>query len=156
MTGSEMDEIYLIPMQQQMLAAQQELRDCNAYSVRFGLTLRENDIAELVASRAEALRAAGRIEFGGGILPKLIRAFCDSPFIMQEDYAAMLAELQEAFYRFKNEATDRLTDDELIGLMVNAFDGRAQGSAEYLAEISLEALLRCAVDERGNNAGGLY
>ena len=156
MTGSEMDEIYLIPMQQQMLAAQQELRDCNAYSVRFGLTLRENDIAELVASRAEALRAAGRIEFGGGILPKLIRAFCDSPFIMQEDYAAMLAELQEAFYRFKNEATDRLTDDELIGLMVNAFNGRAQGSAEYLAEISLEALLRCAVDERGNTAGGLY
>ena len=156
MTGSEMDEIYLIPMQQQMLAAQQELRDCNAYSVRFGLTLRENDIAELVAGRAEALRAAGRIEFGGGILPKLIRAFCDSPFIMQEDYAAMLAELQEAFYRFKNEATDRLTDDELIGLMVNAFNGRAQGSAEYLAEISLEALLRCAVDERGNNAGGLY
>lgn len=151
-----MDEMYLIPMQQQTLAAQRELRDCNAYSGRFGLTLRESEIAELVESRAEALRASGRIEFGGGILPKLIRAICDSPFIMQEDYAAVLSELQEAFYRFKNETMDRLTDDELIGLMVKAFNERAQGSAEYLAEMSLEALTRCAEDERGNRAGGLY
>ena len=150
-----MDEMYLIPMQQ-TLTAQRELRDCNAYSGRFGLTLRENEIAELVESRAEALRASGRIEFGGGILPKLIRALCDSPFIMQEDYAAVLSELQEAFYRFKNEAMDRLTDDELIGLMVKVFNGHAQGSAEYLAEMSLEALARCAGDERGNSAGGLY
>ena len=151
-----MDEMYLIPMRQQTLAAQRELQACNAYSARFGLTLRENEIAELVESRAEALRAAGRIEFGGGILPKLIRAICDSPFIMQEDYAAVLSELQEAFYRFKNETMDRLTDDELIALMVKAFNGRAQGSAEYLAEMSLEALVRCAGDKRGNSAGGLY
>ena len=148
--------MYLIPMRQQTLAAQWELRGCNAYSGRFGLTLRENEIAELVESRAEALRAAGRIEFGGGILPKLIRAICDSPFIMQEDYAAVLSELQEAFYRFKNETMDRLTDDELIALMVKAFNGRAQGSAEYLAEMSLEALVRCAGDKRGDSAGGLY
>ena len=148
--------MYLIPMRQQTLAAQWELRGCNAYSGRFGLTLRENEIAELVESRAEALRAAGRIEFGGGILPKLIRAICDSPFIMQEDYAAVLSELQEAFYRFKNETMDRLTDDELIALMVKAFNGRAQGSAEDLAEMSLEALVRCAGDKRGDSAGGLY
>ena len=151
-----MDEMYLIPMHQQTLAARQELRGCNAYSARFGLTLRENEIAELVTSRAEALRATGRIEFGGGILPKLIRALCDSPFIMQEDYAAVLSELQEAFYRFKNEAMDRLTDDELIELMAKVFNGRAQGSAEYLAEMSLEVLTRCARDERWNSAGGLY
>lgn len=151
-----MDEIYLIPMHQQTLAARRELRDCNAYSGRFGLTLRENEIAELVAHRAEVLRATGRIEFGGGILPKLIRAFCDSPFIMQEDYAVVLAELQESFYRFKNETGDRLTDDELIELMAAAFNGRAQGSAECLSEMSLEALMRCAEDEPTNGSGGLY
>ena len=151
-----MDEMYLIPMQQQTLAAQRELRECNAYSGRFGLTLRENEIAELVACRAEALRASGRIEFGGGVLSKLIRAFCDSPFITQEDYAAVLAELQEAFYCFKNETKDRLTDDELIELMAKVFNGRAQGSAEYLSSLPAEALRRCAGDERGNSAGGLY
>ncbi len=142
----EMDEMYLIPMQQQMAAARQELRECNAYSGRFGLTLRENDIEELTASRAEALRAAGRIEFGGGILPKLIRAICDSPFIQQENYADVLAELQEIFYYFKNETRDRLTDDELIELMVKVFNGRAQGSAEYLAGLTAEALARIAGD----------
>ena len=145
MTGkSNMDEMYLIPMQQQMLAARQELRECNAYSGRFGL--HENEIAELTESRAEVLRAAGRIEFGGGILPKLIRAICDSPFIEQENYADVLAELQEIFYHFKNETRDRLTDDELIELMVRAFNGRAQGSAEYLAGLTAEALARIAGD----------
>ena len=138
--------MYLIPMRQQTLAAQRELRGCNAYSGRFGLTLRENEIAELVESRAEALRAAGRIEFGGGILPKLIRAICDSPFIEQENYADVLAELQEIFYHFKNETRDRLTDDELIKLMVRVFNGRAQGSAEYLAGLTAEALARIAGD----------
>ena len=34
-----MDEMYLIPMQKQMCAARQELRECNAYSGRFGLAL---------------------------------------------------------------------------------------------------------------------
>ena len=141
-----MDEMYLIPMQQQMSAARRELRECNAYSGRFGLTLRKNEIAELAKSRAEVLRASGRIEFGGGILPKLIRAFCGSPFIEQENYAAVLAELQEIFYYFKNETRDRLTDDELIELMVKVFNGRAQGSAEYLAGLTAEALARIAED----------
>ena len=141
-----MDEMYLIPMQQQMSAARRELRECNAYSGRFGLTLRENEIAELAESRAEVLRASGRIEFGGGILPKLIRAFCGSPFIEQENYAAVLAELQEIFYYFKNETRDRLTDDELIEIMVKVFNGRAQGSEEYLAGLTSEALARIAGD----------
>ena len=141
-----MDEMYLIPMQQQMSAARRELRECNAYSGRFGLTLFENEIAELAESRAEALRASGRIEFGGGILPKLIRAFCGSPFIEQENYADVLSELQEIFYYFKNETRDRLTDDELIELMVKVFNGRAQGSAEYLAGLTAEALARIAED----------
>ena len=41
-----MDEMYLIPMQQQVQAARKELRECNEYSGRFGLTLRENDIEQ--------------------------------------------------------------------------------------------------------------
>ena len=95
-----MENSLLFPMQQRLSAALCEVRECNAYSSRFGLILREDEIAELVQGREEALRASGRIEFGGGILPKLIRAFCDSPYIEQENYAAALAELQEAFFPF--------------------------------------------------------
>ena len=74
----------------------------------------------------------------------MIEAFCDSPYIEQENYADTLAELQEAFYYFKTEAMDRFSDDELIEYMVKVFNGRAQGSAEYLSGTSLEALARSA------------
>ena len=142
-----MDENMLLPLQQQLTLAYQEVRECNAYSSNFGLSLSETEIAELVTCRAEALRTSGRIEFGGGILPKLIQAFCDSPYINQENYADTLAELQEAFYYFKTEAMDRFSDDELIEYMVKVFNGRAQGSAEYLSGTSLEALARYARTE---------
>ena len=134
----------LLPMQQKLIAAYQEVRECNEYSENFGLVLSESEIAELVSCRAEALRASGRIEFGGGILPKLILAFCDSPYINQYNYADTIAELQEAFYWFKTEAMDRFSDEELIEFMVRVFNGRAQGSAEYLSGTSLEALARYA------------
>lgn len=154
-----MDEKMLFPMQQQITAARRELSECSAYSGKFGLTLSETEITELIAGREEALRASGRIEFGGGILPKLIRAFCGSPFIEQENYAAVLADLQEAFYYFKTEAHDRLSDDELIELMVKIFNGRAQGSVEYLTGVSPETLVRCAkggFDPHGEKAGDLF
>lgn len=138
-----MDNNMSLPVQQ-LLAAQQEIRECNEYSGRFGLTLSEKEITSLVTSRAEALRASGRIEFGGGIIPKFIKAFCDSPYIEQDNYADTLAELQEAFYYFKTEAMDRFSDDELIEYMVKVFNGRAQGSVEYLLGTSLEALARYA------------
>lgn len=139
-----MDNNIFLPLQQQLLSAHQEIRECNAYSGKFGLVLSETEITDLVTSRAEALRASGRIEFGGGILPKLIEAFCDSPYIEQENYADILAELQEAFYYFKTEAMDFFSDEELIEYMVKVFNGRAQGSAEYLSGTSLEALARYA------------
>lgn len=93
----------------------------------------ETEITGLVTSRAEALRVSGRIEFGGGILPKLIETFCDSPYFDQNNYAETLAELQEAFYYFKTEAMEQFSDDELIEYMVKVFNGRAQGSTEYLS-----------------------
>ena len=94
------DMFGIVNMQNQMLieSAKQEVRACNAMSEKFGLSLNEDEIRELVACRADALKKTGRIEFAGGILPKLIYAFCDSPYIQQENYECTLAELQEAFY----------------------------------------------------------
>ena len=122
----------------------QEIRICNEISEQFGLTLNEEEIEELVQCRSDALKNSGRVEFGGGILPKLIYAFCDSPYMEQDTYESTLAQLQEAFYYFKSEALDFYTDDELIAFMVSVFNGRAQGSAEYLTETSLVSLCRYA------------
>lgn len=143
-----------------LVNAKQEIRACNEFTERFGLTLNEKEIDELVQCRLDALKNSGRIEFGGGILPKLIFAFCDSPYIDQSNYEEILADLQEAFYYYKSDALDALTDDELIEFMVSVFNGRAQGSTEYLLGTSLNALCRYArngYDERNlDEVGDLF
>ena len=53
-----MDSNMLFPIQQHLSSALCEVRECNAYSSRFGLILREDEIAELVQGREEALRAS--------------------------------------------------------------------------------------------------
>ena len=130
--------------QMQITAAKEEIRRCNELNQLYGLTLTESDIAELVELRGQALRSTGRVEFGGGILPKLIRAFCKSPYVDPYNYATTLADLQDAFYYFKNESQDQFSDDELIEFMDKVFNGQAHGSTEVLTTISLEELCRWA------------
>lgn len=139
-----MEELSLLQMQ--LTAAKEEIRRCDELNRLYGLTLTEQDITELVQLRGEALRNTGRVEFGGGILPKLIRAFCKSPYVDSFNYAQTLGELQDAFYYFKNESGDIFSDDELIEFMERVFNGRAEGSAELLCTISLEDLCRWARD----------
>lgn len=134
----------LIPMEVQIARAKAEIRCCEECNRQYGLTLTEGDIAELVELRGKALKAAGRVEFGGGILPKLIRAFCSSPYVDRYNYPSVLGELQEAFYYFKTESQERFSDDELIEFMVRVFNGEAAGAAELLTGISLEELCRWA------------
>lgn len=129
---------------QALSAAKEEIRCCDELNKFYGLTLTEGDITELVELRGQALKNTGRVEFGGGILPKLIRAFCKSSYVDAGNYAATLGELQDAFYYFKNESGDRFSDDELIEFMEKVFNGAAHGSTEVLATISLEELCRWA------------
>lgn len=128
----------------QMEKAKEELRCCEELNKLYGLSLSEADITELVELRAQALKRTGRIEFGGGILPKLIRAFCRSGYIDPQSYAQTLGELQDAFYYFKNESGDRFSDDDLIEFMEQVFNGAAHGSTDILTTISLEELCRWA------------
>lgn len=139
-----MEELSLLQMQ--LTAAKEEIRRCDELNRLYGLTLTEDDITEMVQLRGEALRNTGRVEFGSGILPKLIRAFCKSPYVDSFNYAQTLGELQDAFYYFKNESGDIFSDDELIEFMERVFNGRAEGSAELLCTISLEDLCRWARD----------
>lgn len=131
-------------VEMELAAAETELRECDSLNRQHGLMLTEQDVVGLLQLRAEALRVTGRVEFGGGILPRLIRAFCDSPYVDEENYAEILGELQDAFYYFKNESQDRFSDDELIEFMRRAFNGRAEGSGEILCTVSLEELCRWA------------
>ncbi len=126
-------------LNQHMLA---EIRKCNDYTERFGLQLTEADIHELLENRKEALEKSGRIEFGGGVIQKIIIEFADSPFIDQDNFTETLMRLQECFYYFKNEALEELSDDELIGIMKKYYDDECQGSIEYLSTSILENYCR--------------
>ena len=116
--------------------------DMNERTAKFGLVLTEEDAKQLVEERKNSLVEKQRIEFGEGILPKLIDTFCDSPYIYQDNYVDTIGRLQDIFYEYKNESMDALTDDELLEKMREAFNGECQGSTDYLEETILEELAR--------------
>lgn len=119
-----------------------EIEKCNDLTSRFGLTLSRIDAVELVETRALALKSNGRIEFGGGAIDKIIREFCDSPYISMHNYVETLHELTEMFYYYKNEILDLMSDDELVKFMKDSFDGKCQGSLELLSGRELANMAR--------------
>lgn len=115
---------------------------CNQYTQQFGLSLTKEDALILVKDRKDTLKEHQRVEFGEGILPKLIFTFCDSPYIYQENYVDTIGKLQDIFYLYKNESLDELTDDELVDYMKKSFEGECQGSLEYLEDTALDRFAR--------------
>ena len=112
----------------------------NQMTAPYGLSLTTQDALDLARTHEEALKRNGRIEFTSGTMQKLIRAFCSSPFITQNNYAETLNDLVEIFYYFKNESEDELSDDELILLMRKYFNENCRGAIELLQARELETL----------------
>ena len=135
-----MQNNYLQKMSEQYQVNQ--IMKTNEESKENGLTLTEEEATALVAARGDTLREERRVEFGDSISPKLIRTFADSSFINQEDYAEIIARLQEIFFLYKNESMDMVSDDELLGIMKNAFENESGGDLEYLEGTALEAFAR--------------
>ena len=123
-----------------LAALEQRLMQSNEISQRYGLALTPAQARALITAERQTLRDCGRLEFGEGILPRLIYTFCDSPFISRGDYAQTLEALEDLFYTFKNELNDALSDDELLEAMRMIFHGRAQGSLEYLENMDTNRL----------------
>lgn len=110
----------------------------NQRTEKFGLALTEEEAQQLVSLRRANLQEQQRVEFGEGILPKLIDQFCDSPYIDRSNYAHTIARLQEIFYLYKNEMLDEITDDELLEFMREQFDTVCFGDLDYLEETCLD------------------
>ena len=140
-------------LQLQLMKQKQEMElliSNNEKTERFGLSLTKESAKELMLCRNESLRKYRRVEFGNGILDKLIFTFCDSQYIMQDNYLKSLAKLQDIFYEFKNEAQDKLTDDELLTFMKEQFESVCYGDLNYLETTCLE---RFAAAIRGGYKG---
>lgn len=123
------------------------LRQAETAAERFGLTLPPEAYERLGAERRRALRETRRLELGEGILPALMLAFCDSPYLDQAHWEESLTELQSLFYQFKNETRDALPDAELLAAMARVFQERG-GSLTALAMAEPEELHRAAREAR--------
>lgn len=124
----EKDWMNLLSSQNQI----QKILEINQKTARYGLELTEADAKTLAENRNSELRKQQRIEFGEGILPKLIDTFCDSPYMDQGTYAETLIRLQEIFYLYKNEMLDEISDDELLQFMREQYDEICFGDLDYL------------------------
>ncbi|NCC15432.1 MAG: hypothetical protein EOM28_03670 [Clostridia bacterium] len=122
--------------------AVQEILKYNDLTARYGLVLTEQQAVALVETRTFALKENGRIEFGGGVIEKLIYEFLDSPYLSSNHYEQTLHDLIEIFYYYKNEALDLFSDDDLIHFMKQSYDGVCQGSLELLSGRELDRLAR--------------
>lgn len=115
-----------------------KLLETNRWTGEYGLVLSEADAGELMERRKKTLSEVKRVEFGQGILPKIIYEFCDSAYIQQADYVETLARLQEIFFHYKNEMMDEVSDEELLHFMKEQFETVCEGDLDYLAGTCLE------------------
>lgn len=106
---------------------------CNEETGKYGLVLTEQQALALVQTRTNALKENKRVELSGGIVDKLILAFCNSPYIDKDTYEDTLHELIRLFYDLKNSTWDTISDDDVIEFMKNAFNNRCHGSLELLS-----------------------
>ena len=141
-------EALVLSQQSQSDALVQELATCNSKTRQSGLLLSEQQMKGLIERRFEALKETRRVEFGRGILPDLIETFCSSPYLSQDTYVETIAWLQDAFYRFKEETDEQVSDDDLIGAMRTLFDDEAHGSQEVFESVSPSRLI--ALAQRSN------
>ncbi|WP_330572229.1 DUF6323 family protein [Muricomes intestini] len=131
----DMFEILQLTNQRKELAI---LSSMNQKTERFGLSLREEEMHELIECRNQSLKVHGRVEFGEGILDKIIYTFCDSQYINQQNYLQSLEKLEDIFYEFKNAALELMTDDEILTFMKEQFETVCAGDLDYLEGTCME------------------
>ncbi|MGM9567027.1 MAG: DUF6323 family protein [Clostridia bacterium] len=122
-----------------------DLEECNQITVRYGIELTEIQMKQLFEERAEALKHCGRMEFGENPVKKLILAFSSSPYLTGEHPEETIAELLSAFYEWKNITRERVGDDELIEIMVDFFNGEAEGSITKMLDLTEDEIMEYGV-----------
>lgn len=110
-----------------------ELLAINEDLAQYGLHFSRQEAQQIVAARSHTLQQHRRVEFGPSVTGAIIRAFCDSEYVQQENFTETVMALQDIFFNFKNETQDCMTDEELLHFMREQFDGVCGGDLAYLS-----------------------
>lgn len=119
-----------------------EILALNEVSSKYGLVLSEEEARELSDTRNRALTENDRIEAGVGAVEKIIRTFCRSHYITDENYTYVLNEVTYLFYYIKTETDDKINDDELIDELFRRFELDCRGSVDTLEGREVERIIR--------------
>lgn len=119
-----------------------EILDLNPVSMEYGLLLSEEEARELSDTRNTALTENERIEIGVGAVEKIIRRFCTSHYVTQENYSYVLNEVTALFYYIKTDTEDRISDNDLIEELFRRFELRCNGSVDTLVSVEGERIIR--------------
>lgn len=125
-----MDKNWMFALQSQKQL--EKVMETNETTSQYGLVLSQQDARLILEERKNALQEQRRVEFGEGIVPKIIYEFCDSAYLDQKNYVETIIRLQEIFYLYKNQMNDEITDEELLHLMKEQFEYLCFGDLEYL------------------------
>lgn len=106
--------------------------ECNEFLKKYGLRITPEDVKVIIEKRNEALKKSGRIETSNEIVSRLIKEFCDSSYISNENFLETINELIEAFYYYKTETKNKISDEELIKFMREHYEKTANGDISYL------------------------
>lgn len=107
---------------------------------KHSIRISQNELSALENAHTRFLSAHGRVEFGKSALPTLAKAFASSPYFDEKNCTALLTELMDIFYYFRNECDGLISDEELISFMRREFDLSAAGDIGYLAGTAMERL----------------
>ena len=117
-----------------------KILNCNKFLQNYGISLSQQDAEQIIEKRIETLKQTKRIELGEWVVEKIIKEFCDSAYISQDNFVSTVYELIDIFYYYKNETNDLVSDDELIKFMREYYDSLAYGDLEYLAGTIMEKM----------------
>ena len=121
---------------------EEELTLLNETSAKYGLVLSSDDVHSLAVMRDRSVRENERVEIGGGAVPDIVKKFCTSRYVTQENYAYILEEVTLLFYYIKTETDDRISDGELIDELFARFELECRGDVDTLEAREAEKIIR--------------
>lgn len=108
------------------------LKAVEGAELKYGLTITAEDVHQLVLAKKDILVDEERIELDEAALPDLLERCAASSYVNQENLVEIVAKMQEAFYRLRNEWGNLLSDDSLKTIMMIGFEKVCGGDVEAM------------------------
>ena len=106
-----------------------------------GLKLTADQVREIANAEAACLVESGRVSFGTSAAVRIVRECAPSPCLAGDDAAQALVDLVEAFYELRDCFPAATTDEELLELLRESFDGDAAGDVGLAVALTRDALV---------------